>query len=60
MSDNLMPDALRLEIDAAVEALTTQEGYEPDVHPGSDGRVVNYLHGAVRPLRALRPICRSM
>ena len=50
MSDNLIPDAIRLQVDAAVEALTSQEGYVPDVHPGSDGRVVNYIHPSNYPL----------
>ena len=50
MSDNLMPDAIRRDVDAAVEALTTQQGYVPDVHPGSDGRVVNFVHPSNYPL----------
>ena len=48
-SDNLISERLREELQSAVAQLKNQTGYVADVHPGSNGRVIDIIHPSLYP-----------
>ena len=48
-SDNLITEKLRNELESAVAQIKNQAGYVADVHPGSNGRVIDIIHPSLYP-----------